>query len=365
MLVRIPNRAGDTVWEWSYRLYAVARANENSATLAPVSVGGWSGEGGGTIQVSAKSEVEYRADEGAPYNEERYGRVSISKSPFAARHSKPTTDATDATNESDDGDNAPTSTGEVETTTVAESHNDERKEEAMVAATTKTTKVAGVPVGKVTKGSVKPRVAKASPQVTIPESEVSTAPSTEKPPRKVFRTGTKTGAEITQPSQTLSARAGGPAKSGGGRKPRAAGAAATAPAAAEEANPYPFTLSQVAEATGLNANRVNQYRRAGLLPKRGAFETQGRAVMYSQRAVDAIAKLEEKGTRIPAPQRATAVAGAGNGGAKRRGRPAKAGAANAGGGGGALAAAIQEAEQKAAYYTQRAERLRELANEEA
>jgi hypothetical protein len=348
---------------WKYKLYAVSKVGEGSVTLVPVMVGGWSDSASGAVNVSPRSEVEYRKDEGAPYSEERYGATAAKGAPY--RVTKPTREVVIAEGsipvveaeyidfevEIPATNNPPTESGEVET----------RKEEETKAIETKT-KVAAAPV-------VRRPIVKKAPA----ESPAAASAPAE---TKVMRTGgAKKGAgvakAVTPAKSPLSAR-GGQDPGTAVRKARNAAAAkklnppVTEETAGEPESKYPFTLGEVANLTGVNTNRVNSYRRAGLLPKRGAFETQGRAVMYSQRAVDAITKLEEKGTKIPAPQRGAAATTTsnGNGGAKRRGRPAKGAKSTSTGGYGALGQAIAEAEALAAKYQRRAEQLKALAADE-
>lgn len=196
------------------------------------------------------------------------------------------------------------------------------------------TKVAAAPVVR------RPIVKKAPTKATVAEGAEAVAPAE----TKVMRTG------------TAKAKAKAPRV----RKSKAA------PVKTDEAteSQYPFTLTDAANLAGVNVFRVNSYRRAGLLPKRGGFENQGRAVMYSQKAVDAILKMEAKGTKIPAPTKgatATVTKGA------KRGRPAKGAKStgtSSGGQYGALGQAIAEAEALAEKYQRRAEQLKALAADE-
>jgi hypothetical protein len=357
---------------WKYKLYAVSKVGEGSVTLVPVMVGGWSDSASGAVNVSPKSEVEYRKDEGAPYSEERYGATAAKGAPYRVTKTPlPITGngPLDLLSHLEETDHpaAEEMRRVVESPTAPTVNRDEvhqqteeRKEPEMAIETK--TKVAAAPV-------VRRPIVKKAPA----ESPAAASAPAE---TKVMRTGgAKKGAgvakAVTPAKSPLSAR-GGQDPGTAVRKARNAAAAkklnppVTEETAGEPESKYPFTLGEVANLTGVNTNRVNSYRRAGLLPKRGAFETQGRAVMYSQRAVDAITKLEEKGTKIPAPQRGAAATTTsnGNGGAKRRGRPAKGAKSTSTGGYGALGQAIAEAEALAAKYQRRAEQLKALAADE-
>lgn len=325
MLIRMRRGRGSNGGE--LRLMAVNNATDSSATVVPVSVGGWNSQGGEVI--SPMSEVEYRRDEGAPYDSERYGGgavIAVARVPVPEKLKRPAVVQTVQTVETTDNDS---SNREAETI-MAESED---------TVTTKASKVSAPPV----------RASKASKTATRTRKSRAVKPAED----KVFRTGKKK----TSTTETTAV------------KPRRVRKTA-APAQLTETEPvdqYPYSLNEAAEAAGVLPSRVNAYRRAGLLPKRGGWETRGRAVMYSQKAVDAVTRMQEKGVRIPAPTSAgaTTIKSTKASGAKR-GRRAKLIAAAAGAAGldvSALVGMAEDAEAKAAQFSSLAERLRGLVAE--
>lgn len=303
------------------RLLAVSKATNSSVTLVPVALGGWS-EGSGEV-ISPMSEVDYRKDEGAPYDNERYGAFVGAK---------------------------------VSVVTAARKVVAAEREEVMAQDETgaevevgvkPSSKVSAPPV-RVSKTKVKAKDVSVTKVVEDEETEEEEEVATKPAETKTFRTGSK-GKGVKKAAakkSPLSARVTPKAKK-----------AKVEEVEEESTSPYVYTLAEAAEQAEVPASRVNALRRAGLLPKRGGWEQQGRAVMYSQKAVDAIVKLQEKGVKIPAATAGTAAP------AKRGRKPRRTSAAVVGDPTESLRATAEQYDALATKYANLAERTRELLAE--
>lgn len=348
--------------------------------MVPVTVGGWSGHSSGALTVSMLTEVDYRKDEGAPYDDSKYGSdmpihqptpTPPKQEPPIVSH-EPVTSNADAENEEEGK--------EDKEVAVIKRKPPEATGEAEVAVPTPALEVAEQPVTVKTKakGEKKTPAKKVAAPKPVPVTPPSVEPVQPAEPNNEAapeETGGKEAQEVATKKATKARtkKATGAAKKG--RPPRG-GTVATRAALAKGAKKggravpaevtqaiadgFPYTLEQVAQQTGVQPLTINAYRRQGKLGVRGSFRKAGRAVMYSDKGVKAVKAAAAGSTKKGAAARK----------ALRTKAPAKLAAAGVGAGAGvggalgeAVRAEIERIGEQIKALTARAEKLEAFLSE--
>jgi hypothetical protein len=231
------------------------------------------------------TEVDYRKDEGAPYDNSKYGDGMPAAQTNETREDKEVGIIRKPVEEAAPAQEPAAPAPEIAAPPIAK---------AAKKAAKKATK-------KVSKPVTPPSTAPAAP---VPTDDNETPEAGEEEQMAVNKVRKPKAAKSTKAAKVRVGKKSAPVMrtgtSAGDRASAGAGGAKRAiPSAVKEVveEGFKFTLAQVSKKTGVPELRINAYRRQGLLPKRGGFKKAGRAVMYSQKAVDSIAKLVAGGGR--------------------------------------------------------------------